>query len=279
MIAGHPGSPSPGFFPDWRDIPIPVIQRPADARSYHEVAVDLKNPLFNEPILEASSLGIAGESYYARRDGWNVPYCRALEGALPKLWVRKSVGERLSQVNAALKPYGVELYGYDFLRTLRTQTEIWNWFVALARRTLPNPSEEAVIAFAGTYSSDPRGFDPKNERTWFTHSTGGAVDLTLRRIGGELLFMGAIFDEPSELSRGDYFERRLKSKGSLSQSEEAALRARRLLFHAMRSQGFAPYLAEFWHWDYGTQLAIANLKIIGAPHPEKAVYGPAPLPT
>src|SRR5690606_40003770 len=91
------------------------------------------------------------------------------------------------------------------------------------------------------------------------HSTGGAVDLTLRWRGGESLFMGSLFADPSPVSHTAHFE---ALKGRLSFSEEEARANRRLLYWLMREAGFASNPSEWWHFSYGDQMWA---KLLGWP--------------
>src|SRR5690606_20431108 len=127
------------------------------------------------------------------------------------------------------------------------------------------------------YISNPGELDLNNPLTWFSHSTGAAIDLTLREIRTkQFLFMGGIFDDPSELSHTDYFERPDAPTGA---SATEARRNRRLLYWAMINEGFASLPSEWWHYDYGDQLWAKNRRIVNPSLPrEGAFYGAMPAP-
>ena len=130
------------------------------------------------------------------------------------------------------------------------------------------------------YCSDPRQFDPKDARTWPTHITGGAIDVTLRnRETKEHLFFGGVFDDPSEITHTAYFESALVAlEGDTEQmplSDQEALKNRRLLYWAMASVGFMNYAFEWWHFDLGTQLWAANRSMTQDDEQIYAWYGPA----
>jgi D-alanyl-D-alanine dipeptidase len=258
------------------DRAIPWRDHAPTALDYSAIPVDLGDPRAGEPLVDLAALGVAGSCYYARTDGLNAPYYRAFASASPGIWCRRSVADRLAAANQALTPYGVELYVLNAYRPVALQEELWAYFMAQARAVLDHPDEAACIAFAGEYCSDPEHFDPADSRTWPTHATGGAVDTTLRLRGtGELLYMGGIFDDPSEVSHTAHLERRL---ADLSESGHAALRNRRLLYWTMRATGFANYPYEWWHYDWGTQLWALDSQRSGGPSHHAAWYGPAGTP-
>ena len=261
------------------DRPIPWREGAPTALDYGAIRVDPHHPRAAEPLVDLAALGIAGTSYYARTDGLNAPYGRAFASALPAIWCRRSVAERLGAVNRALAAHGVELYVLNAYRPVALQEELWAFFLAQAKVVLDDPDEAACVAFAGEYCSDPENFDPADSRTWPTHATGGAVDTTLRLRGsGELLYMGGIFDDPSEVSHTAHLERRLAAGDRLSASELAALRNRRLLYWTMRAADFANYPYEWWHFDWGTQLWVLDCRATTDAAPQAAWYGPAEPP-
>ena len=152
-------------------------------------------------------LGISSESYYARTDSLNAPYGRAMTGALKRVQCRKSVAARLLEVDRVLKPHGLAVHVWDGFRPLACQKSLWDYFMQEAKDTLKDPSPTERYQHVSKYCSDPTRFDPEDSTTWPTHVTGGAVDLTLKRLAtGELMFMGSIFDETSAVSHTDYFE-------------------------------------------------------------------------
>jgi D-alanyl-D-alanine dipeptidase len=266
-----------------RESPIPWEANAPTALDYHHVPVDFDDARSKEPLVDLVELGIAGYGYYAREDGFNAPYYRAFRSASHRVLCRRSIGERLLTVNQRLSEHGVELFVLNGYRSLAVQQELWAFFMERARTVLDNPTEADCVAFAGTYSSDPRKFDESDSRTWPTHITGGALDTTLRsRETRELLHMGGIFDDPAEISHTAYFENELnKRRGDarmLTLSDNEALRNRRLLYWAMTDAGFANYAYEWWHFDWGTQLWVVNSRTPtdSSAQPHCAWYGPAP---
>jgi D-alanyl-D-alanine dipeptidase len=242
---------------DLRLKPLPdELRLGATALDYHDVPITAQN----DPMVNLRTYHIAGDQYYARRDGLNPPYYKQVcvhdKG---ELLARKSVATKLAAVNQLLRPYGVELYVYDSYRPVDCQRALWRYFT------------NAVGSDAGKYCSDPTGFDPRNSKTWPTHATGGAIDLTLRSIAThELLYMGTVFDDASEASYTNAFEPANGESNSASIVE--AQRNRRLLYWAMHSQGFTNYPYEWWHFDYGTQMWVKNSSQLKT-KPTRAIYG------
>jgi len=269
---------------DYRLRPIPWQESAPTALDYKAVPVDLGDPHAQEPLVDLADYGIAGHGFYARDDGLNAPYRRAFPSAQAPVRSRRSVAERLAEIDARLNANGLELFVLNAFRPLALQHELWDFFLERAVQVLDDPSEDARIAFAGEYCSDPRSFDPSDSRTWPTHLTGGAVDLRLRAVrSSEFLFMGGIFDDPDAISHTAYFERLLAENDgveqALSLSQREALRNRRLLYWVMIEGGFASYAYEWWHYDLGTQMWVVNggRKDGDDTAPTHAWYGPAEL--
>lgn len=252
---------------NWRDVPIP--RTPVGTTTdYHSQVVDMKKVLTAPGLDKVSNYGIAGESFYARSDGLNAPYCKPIAGASPEILCRKDVALRLKKVNESLSGYGAELFILDAWRPIECQKALWQYFVEVAKSRNRRGNASAWNEEAAKYCSDPRNFNALNPRTWTVHVTGGAIDLTLRRKGsGESLYMGGVFDDASTLSETAHFER-----AAANESERQAQRNRRLLYHAMAQEGFTNYPAEWWHFDYGDQMWSLMKNQKG--EKVKAIYGP-----
>src|SRR6476660_9312118 len=257
---------------DYREIGIPVIGKGWTTRNYRHILVDLNRREAREKLINLSDAGISGENYYHRHDGLNPPYYRPLAASVSAIFCRETVARKLVEVNRRLTRYGVEVFVLDGYRPLACQLEIWNYVLGQVRMHNLGRSEDDIVSIATEYCSDPRGFDLGDSSTWPTHITGGAVDLTLRRIySGELLFMGGTFDDPSPISHTSFFESR--PEASLTTSDIDALRNRRLLYWAMAASDFVNYPLEWWHFDWGTQMwAALNFR---SELNRIAVYGPA----
>ncbi len=257
--------------------PVPFHNPAADGKSYRAYPVDSSHELSSEPMVRADRRGLAGESYYARTDGMNVPYDRPLPGAPRYVWLRRSVADRLVRVNDRLEPAGLEVYLWDGYRTTECQQGIYDWMLeyVMGEKGIADPAEarESIAP----YISDPSNYDRTNPATWISHITGAAVDLTLRRrSNGEHLHMGGVFDDPSDLSHTEYYEHPLRQDGSASARE--ARRNRRILFNAMIDEGFSNLPSEWWHYDWGDQLWAKNRPRIRIDEKvPTAWYGPADL--
>jgi zinc D-Ala-D-Ala dipeptidase len=269
----NPGKSSMQY-PDYK---VKILDWTSNAGDYGRVPFDFDDPRSHEPLVSVTERGIAAESYYARTDGLNWPYNARIDGSLKDVWCRRGVAEKLLNVNSRLKPYDVELFVLDAYRAIDVQRGLWAFFEAEARRKMPHRSAEEIRNYILQFVSDPTRFNRDDPTTWPVHSSGGAVDLTLRHVDGDLLDMGARFDEPSAASFSDALER-LALKGVLS-SDDAALKNRRLLHWAMEQEGFVNYPLEFWHFDFGDQMYVHHLALLGVNAPVAAWYGTIDPPT
>ncbi len=264
----------------FQERPIPESPNPPTALDYAGYPVDQVDPRAQEPLVNLADYEIAGNNFYARCDGLNTPYRRCFPASDQSVHVRKSLAERLSDINEELTNIGLELYALNGFRPLSVQQELWDYFIAQSHKTLVDPTEDECVKFAGTYCSDPRKFNHDDPYTWPTHITGGALDLTLRnKKTKEHLFFGSIFDDPSEVTHTSLFENRLNAvQGNIDRltlSEQEALQNRRLLYWSTCSAGFTNYPFEWWHFDLGTQLWAAIRQSSKETENQQAWYGPA----
>lgn len=217
--------------------------------------IDLSSPQNKEAALDVLSYGIRGENYYHRRD--NPPYWHSAPGAIPELYVREGILARLLSVNESLKKRGYELFLFDAYRPLAVQNYFHDvWVPRYLRKKFPKWDDDQIMNEVGNYwakgASDESTIDPLSPPP---HATGAVVDLSIThtRLGGEI-FMGAHFDEVSEVSHTDYFERLLLIR-PLTMSEEIALMHRRLLYWSMTEEGFVVNPNEWWHFGVGDQMS------------------------
>lgn len=255
-----------GALASLRDEPIRGV---AEARvrkeGFRNHPIATSSEAHREPLVDLHDIGIAGENYYYSHR--NPPYWRRIEGATPALAVRRSVAEKLKRVDARLDAATLELYVFDAWRPRAVQEYFHDrWMPAELRRRRPELSGEALMREVERYWAAPTS-EPSSPAP---HATGGAVDLTVRWIGAEQLWMGSLFDDATELSHRDRFE--VVSGASLSFSDEEARANRRLLHWAMIEEGFAGHPDEWWHFSWGDQLWA---KLTGAP---AALYGEAQAP-
>lgn len=231
------------------------------ARGYREWPIDKNGAANAEPLLEASDFKLAGANFYAAKR--NPPYYHPIPGAIDRLLLRKGVGERLAAVNARLACADLELWLFDAWRPQAVQIYFHDhWFPAELRRRNPHISDEDLIAEVETYWAAPS----EGEDAPSPHSTGGAVDLTIRWRSGAPLWMGSVFDDASAIAHTGRFETR-ESEEAFSFSNDEARANRRLLFWLMREAGFAANPSEWWHFSFGDQMWA---KLTGA---SAALYG------
>ena len=229
------------------------------------IAIRRDNALYSEPMAEAHVFGLRGENFYASPH--NPPYWLAVDGATDKLLLRKSVGEKLVKVNKRAGETGLELFLFDAWRPRAVQAYFHDvWMPNELKRRHPQLSDEALLAEVERYWAAPSADDNAPA----PHATGGAVDLTLRRIGGDPLWMGSLFDDVTALANRDRFENLSAENFSLSDQEAQA--NRRLLHWLMVEEGFAGHPDEWWHFSWGDQMWAA---LTGTP---AAHYGLATIP-
>lgn len=258
--------------------PVPLFVPVPGEPGFRSFPVDDSHPLSNDPLVRASDHGLASESFYARTDGFNAPYYRALPGVPRHVWIRATVAEKLVRANELLGTAGLELFLWDGYRTIECQQGIYDWMLEYAMKDRGIADVEKAKQYIGPYISDPSVFRRDDPTTWISHITGGAVDLTIRRIAtGEHLWMGGLFDDAADFSATDFFERPENRTGSATEHE--AIRNRRILFWAMAEQGFSNLPSEWWHFDYGDQLWAKNRHRAAPAEPRgTAWYAPADLP-
>lgn len=246
------------------DRPVPVLKSsvlPTVGRA--NVPVDLADPRAWEKLVDMRELGVRCDNYYARTDGDNAPYNQAIEGAISGVLLRESVAARVVQANATLAEAGAALCLLDGYRSIATQSGLWRFFWDYIAKSDPSLTKAEIERQTLTYVSDPRGFDRDNPHTWPLHSTGGAVDLTLCDASGALLDLGTGFDAPTAMTATAWFEEAL-ARGEIA-PRDARLLARRTLYWTMREAGFTNYINEWWHFDWGDQLYVFTLDLMGEP--------------
>lgn len=114
----------------------------------------------------------------------------------------------------------------------------------------------AVFTFWGMPSDDPATPPP--------HSTGAAIDLTLRDASGREVDMGCPIDETSARAYPDFYAE------ALAPELRTVHAHRELLNDVMTAAGFSRHGNEWWHFSRGDQMAALAQ---GEPF---AIYGRAP---
>lgn len=246
-----------------RATPIPD-QAEARARKegFRGHAIDKNCAAFGESLVNLSDHGITGENYY--HSTRNPPYWRRIEGSIPDLLARRAIALKLAGINLVLHEGGLELFVFDAWRPRAVQAYFHDvWMPQEVHKRNPSLSDEELERAVETYWAAPS----TDADSPAPHATGGAVDLTLRVIGGECLWMGSIFDDVTDLAHRDHFER--DDVPAMAFSDEEARANRRLLHWIMSDAGFVGHPDEWWHFSYGDQLWA---KLSGVP---AALYGEA----
>lgn len=254
------------------DYKIPLIDAGQYERAYGPVPHDPADPRSAEPLVLLDTVGVAYGSHHARTDGGNWPYHRPLAGSRKDIWLREGAADSLVRANHKLRRCGFELFVLDGYRTVACQQALYEFYFEQGRSTLDNPTDEACRAHALNFAGDTYGFSPTNSAAWPAHSTGGAVDLTLRSLDtGELVDMGSRFEDLIEVSHNDHFERKLLA-GEI-RDDDPRLWHRRLVHWALDGEGWANSPWVFWHYDLGNQLYIQMCRALRGTAPAATWYG------
>ena len=229
------------------------------------IRLDRGHGLFGEAVVEARDAGLAGENFYA--GDRNPPYWQRVEGATDKLWLRKTVAEKLARVNARAGAVGLELYLFDAWRPRAVQAYFHDvWMPRELHRRDPSLKGAALTEEVERYWAAPS--DSADSPA--PHATASAADLTLRWKNGAALWMGSLFDDVTALANRDRFEN--LDPGNFSFSDQEARANRRLLHWLMAEEDFAGHPDEWWHFSWGDQMWAA---LTGA---ASAHYGLATIP-
>lgn len=148
--------------------------------------------------------------------------------------------QRLVSVDTYLRAnYDLHLILWDGYRSFTLQKILYDNQYEILKNKNSNKSDKELKEMMKLYVSSP-SLDENNP---FVHNTGGAVDLTLADENNNYLDMGSEFDEFSEKSETDYYER--------NNINEEARKNRRILYEAMTKFGFTNLPSEWWHYDFG----------------------------
>ncbi|MCM0583347.1 M15 family metallopeptidase [Weissella diestrammenae] len=171
-------------------------------------------------------------------------FIQGLSGALPELYARRSVQQRLYEATKLL-PTGYKFVVFDAWRSVSTQAAL---FHSLNRKlAIDHPDwslnklRQATLETVALPSRDQHKPSP--------HNTGGAIDLTIVDATGLVLDMQSPFDDITSHSSAAFLEQRT----DLSAIEIQARDNRRLLYNIMTTVGFTNFSNEWWHFDYGNQ--------------------------
>lgn len=194
-----------------------------------------------------------------------------MKNAEENAYLRKEAYEKLLEAQKLL-PSGYRFKILDAWRPFALQEELFYAYriKIIEEFSLHNLPEEEQDQFVKRFVSLPKN----NPLLPPVHTTGGAIDLTIVDNNGYELPMGTAFDEFTDKTNTDYFEKYLldlehseplifdndtllkisKNKlfSTLSQKEKNIQIAfnRRLLYNIMTKVGFTNLPSEWWHYDY-----------------------------
>ena len=175
-------------------------------------------------------------------------------------FVRHSVADMLAKAQSFL-PDGLQLVLFDGWRSIELQRQLYEQEYAVQASRLYGRDQASIVAETQRYVSVPSS----SGEVPSPHNTGGAVDVAIMK-DDELLDFGTRHDDMSERSALVYAE----MNASLG---VAARDNRRMLYYAMTKAGFEPYVDEWWHYNYGNQMAqLTHYYRTGERLP--AIYGP-----
>lgn len=221
-----------------REKPIPPPSEDG-ARGYRDTPIAFDRAANSEPLVRVSDYGIAGQNWYAHPR--NPPYYAVIPGSIDALYLRRGAVERLRDINARLAEAQLELFLFDGWRPQAVQAYFHDrWLPAELRKRKPQLNAAGLAAEVQKYWAAPSA----GRNAPSPHSTGGAVDLTIRWRGGESLWMGSLFDDASPLAHTARFESEI-SPDAFSFSDEEARANRRLLYWLMADAGFASNPSEW----------------------------------
>jgi len=263
------------FPPDYR---IPILGADRYSWAYREIPIDHHDPRHDEQLVRLESFGVNYESYHARIDGGNPPYYGPVPGSRKDMWLRPSLASKLAEVNRLLRPHDRELLILDGYRPIACQRGLWDFYYEQGRKTLGSSDHDVLREYAEKFVADPSAFSEDDPTSWPAHTSGGAIDVTLRWLSsGEVVDMGSNYEEITETSHCDYFERLLDLGDVVP--DDLRLMNRRLLHWAMHQHGIFNHPCVFWHHDWGNQLYVRTWMDLFADPPEAAWYsyiGPPP---
>ena len=248
---------------EYRNRPLPDLTEARErGKISRSIPIVPDHPLASEKLVDVREYGIPGENYYHRKTG-NPPYNGPIRYSIPHILVRKSVARRLLIVAETFRhDIGVEPYGLDGYRDIRLQGHMFDeWMPEYVRACHPDWNmeriKEEVRLFWAKVTDEEGKVNPFSPPP---HSTGGAIDLTLRyRKTGVELNMGCGFDDFSgnHVAALDFYEKLRLAGRILSLDEEDALRNRRILYWVLHREGFCHYVGEVWHVELYTKLWAA----------------------
>jgi D-alanyl-D-alanine dipeptidase len=202
----------------------------------------MKKEYHDIPILENGEILVRVSGISPRIQVFPYYYHQGISGAYNECYVREGVAERLI-IAAELLPPGYSLVVLDGWRPYQVQQALFELVRNNLLESHPGAAESDINKLLHTFVAHPSQdiYAPS------PHLTGGAVDLTIGR-AEEWLNMGTDFDETSERSRTDWYER----NPCRTEEEQIIQKNRKLLVESMTRAGFVNY-EEWWHYEFGNQ--------------------------
>lgn len=233
------------------------LKKPAPFREHLLHLDDVRN---EEMLVRADQFGLAGISYYARKNDF---LGEPINGAHPEVWVRRTVAQKLAAINELLKndpaikahfKKPVHLWINEGFRDIRVQNyvhDVWfpHWYEKHHSNENKKAMETARSKFIARGTSPGQDVDPLSPPP---HYTGGAVDVRIEYLDGSPVEFGHIKGKPGETNLTDYYEQ--ISANALTDKERAARDNRRLLYWLLHRQRFANNPNEWWHFSLGDQM-------------------------
>ncbi len=247
----------------WSTNPIPSHAHIRAMRGARQHPLLLDHVAGSEGAVDLLTLGFLGENYYHKeRD--NPPYHHRAPGSVPQLYVREGVAQRLLRIERLLRDFGYALYIHDAYRPVEVQSYFFEIYIPrMIQAEHPDWTIDRVENETRKYwSPSPRTFAEVDPLSPPPHATGGVIDVTLFDLTtGAVVDMGSPFDEVSIRSHPEYLEL------YPDRAHPRARDSRRMLYGAMRSEGFISHPNEWWHYGVGDQVSAFHS---GEPY---AVYG------
>jgi D-alanyl-D-alanine dipeptidase len=266
-----------------RDIltqPVPDQAEPLALKDgYRDYPIWRGHEFNDEPVVDISEFGIAGQSYYSRP---NNATGEPVRGVNPTVYLRQSTAQRLADINTSLGQHReliaellggeVELYVEDGLRSRSMQGRLYDEvFPMLIREQNPGITDEAMAEQRKNLIAAPR-----NDETSPSPHECGAGDVTLRYVKPDLGFvaksmvdMGHKDASVGPTVRPDHYEHIERPNAR----ERQLQLVRRVFYWTMRGallregdSGLVVNPTEYWHWSHGDQMWAALTRAPYAVH-------------
>lgn len=190
------------------------------------------------PLIESGEPLVSASLYPERILSRPQYFIQGLKGSISESFLRVGVYERLVKAADRL-PKGWKFVLLDCWRSPELQGELFRAISGEISKEHPELSPDEVEHRDRIFVAYP-SVEPDRVSG---HCTGGSVDLTLADEKGRPIPMGSGFDETSERSYTDHYNR----------VEDEIRNNRRLLVDLMENEGFSNYPKEWWHFDYGNR--------------------------